>query len=217
MESADENFKIVNGSKVKKKKTELEKRLTLEESEQLLASITLETHKAYHRRNRAILELLLNSALRVGELSQLKIFDVISPSGRVKGVLDVRAETAKRKKPRHVPLNDTAQAAVRVLMEGRDPVFTDWLIVAPNGKRLSKRGIQNVVTMSCLKSGINRLCGPHMMRHTCISMVYERTNNIKVCQVLAGHSNPALTLRLYSHTTMDGLTEAMKTLDKKIE
>ena len=214
MESGDENFKIVNGFKVKKRKTELEKRLTNEEVEILLASINSETHKNYWRRNKAIIEFMLHTAMRVGEISQLKIFDVIAASGKIKSVLDVRSETAKRKKARHVPLNETAQVAIRVLMEGRDPVFTDPLIVKPNGGRLTKRGIQNVVTMACLKSGINRLCSPHMMRHTCLSMVYELTHDLKITQTLAGHSNPALTMRLYTHCTLDGMTQAVKLLDK---
>lgn len=215
MLEGDPNFKIVNGFKVKKKKTELEKRLTHDEVETLLTSINQENHKNYWRRNRAIVEFLLNTALRVGELTQLKIFDVVSPSGKIKAVLDVRAETAKRKKARNIPLNETAQAAVRVFLEGRDPVFTDGLIVAPSGKPLSKRGLQNVIVLSCLKAGIDRLCGPHLLRHSCLSMIYENTKDLKTVQVLAGHSNPSLTIRLYVHCTMDGLSEAVRTLDKK--
>lgn len=214
MDTPDNDFKIVNGYRVKKKKSELEKRLTSEESALLLASITPETHKNYWRRNKAIIEFMLHTALRVGELSKLQIFDIVTASGKIKTVLDVRAEIAKRKKPRHVPLNETAQAAVRTLLEGRDPVFNDPFIVKPNGSRLTKRGIQNVVTMTALKAGINRLVGAHVLRHSCLSRIYEITKDVKITQTLAGHSNPALTMRLYTHTSIDGMSEALKLLDK---
>lgn len=216
MEADDPHYKIVQGYRVKKKKSDLEKRLTLEEAEQLLSSINFENHKNYWRRNKAIIEFMLHTALRVGEVSQLVVSDVISVSGKPKTLLDVRPETAKRKKARQIPLNDTARAAVQVLLEGRDPSFNDALITKPNGKRLSKRGVQNIVTTSALKANITRLVGAHMLRHTCLSEVYENTGgNAKITQQIAGHSNPSLTLRLYAHTSLTAMAEAMGTLDKK--
>lgn len=212
--TSEDGYKIVDGFRVKKKKSELEKRLTREEADQLLASITPETHKNYWKRNRAVIEFMLHTAVRVGELSQLKIYDLVTAGGKVKQVLDIRPEIAKRKKARQIPLNATAQAAIQTLLEGRDPSFNEPFIIKPNNTRLTKRGLQNLVTMACLKSGINRLCGPHMMRHTCLSMIYEVTKDIKITQTLAGHSNPSLTIKLYTHTTLGGLTDAVKLLDK---
>lgn len=209
----DANYKIVDGQKIKRKKTELEKRLTLEEAERLVASITPETHKSFWRRNRAIIVFLLNTGLRVGEFSQLKIYDVLMASGKIKGTLDVRPEIAKRKKNRLVPLNESAQAAIKELLAGRDPSFDEPLVVSPSGKPITKRAIQLIVSNAALKAGINRMIGCHTLRHTCFSRMYEITRNAKIVQMIAGHSNIALTMNLYTHATLDGLTEAMKLLD----
>jgi len=213
----DEVFKIVKGHTVKIKKTEMEKRLTQEEAEILLNSITQETHKSFWKRNRAIIAFLLHTGLRVAELSGLKIYDVLTVGGKVKGVLDLRAEIAKRKKPRHIPLNDTAQQCVRDLIEGRsDAAYVDPFLAKKDGKPLTKRAVQDIVTNAALRAGLNRLVGCHMLRHTCLSRLYEKTGNIKIVQTLAGHSNASLTINLYTHTTMDGLAEAVKTLDEKV-
>lgn len=231
----DENFKVVKGFRVKKHKSDLEKRLTREEVERLLTSLTYSNHKAYWKRNRAVVELLLNTGLRVGELAGLKVFDVLTVSNKIKIVLDIRAEIAKRKKPRQVPLNSSARYAIRVLLGidhlpdqetqtqfyGTDPSFTyaaeasfnDALVRKPGGRPLSKRSIQEVVTLAALKAGIDRLVGAHVLRHTCLSTLYERTLNLKVVQKIAGHSNSVLTANFYVHPTLDGLSEAMKLLD----
>jgi len=214
----ENGFKVVKGFTVKAKKTKLEKRLTKAEAEALVASITPEVHKGYWKRNRAIIIFLLNTGLRVGEFSKLKLSDVLAVSGSVKGILDVRAEIAKRKKARHVPLNATAQQAVRDLLEGRpEATFEDSLTTRPDGKPLSKRAIQDVVTITALKAGINRLVGAHCLRHTCLSRLYEKTTNIKIVQTVAGHSSSRLTIDLYTHATMDSLADAMKTLDEESE
>ena len=152
----------------------------------------METHKNYWRRNRALVVLLLNTGLRVGELAGLKVSDVVTVQGKIKVMLFVRPEIAKRKKPRHIPLNNTAQAAVKDLLDPEhrpEPGFDDALIVTPRGRRLSVRMIQHVMTLAALKAGIERLVGPHGLRHTCLSRVYEKTTNIKLVQTLAGHIN----------------------------
>ena len=213
--SAESNTKEVLGFTVKKKKTQLEKRLTAAEAETLLASITPETHKRYWRRNKAVIQFILNTGLRVSEVAGLKLSDVLNVNGKVKILLDVRSEIAKRKKARQVPLNTTAQAAVRdLLLDRPEPGFNDSLVVTPKGRPLSVRMIQHLVTLSCLKAGILRLVGPHNLRHTCLSKLYEKTGNVKICQVVAGHSKASTTMDLYVHPTLDGISEAMKTLEE---
>lgn len=209
-----DDFKIVHGYKVKKVKTTLEKRLTEEEASGLLASITWETHKSYWRRNQAMIQFMLNTALRVGEVAGLKLSDVLTIGGKVKLVLDIRAEIAKRNKPRHVPLNTSAKDAVVVLVaENPDAELDSSLVVRKDGVGLSIRAIQHVVTKTALKAGVNRLVGPHVLRHTCLSELYDKTKNIKTVQTIAGHSKAQLTIDLYTHSTIDGLSKAMDTLD----
>jgi len=209
-----DDYKTVGGHKVKAKKTDLEKRLTDEEVEILLSSITWDTHKSFWKRNKAVVQFLLHTALRIGEVANLKLSDVLQIDGKVKTMLDVRAAIAKRQKARHVPLNKKAQEAIKILVEERPEAYMDSaLVVKKNGNPLSRRALQGIVTTSGLKAGLNRLIGPHTLRHTCLSGLYEKTKNIKVVQTIAGHSKAQLTIDLYTHATMEGLSKAMDTLD----
>ena len=208
-----DQYKTVQGYRVKKAKSDLEKRLTDEEVDRLLSSFTYENHRNYWKRNKAIALLFLNTGLRVGEVAGLKAFDVLKFSGEIKKILDVRPEIAKRKKARQVPLNTTSREAIKTLLEGRDVQYDDHLLVTSTGNPLSKRAIQHIVTNACLRAGIDRLVGCHALRHTCLSRLYEKTKNIKVVQTIAGHANSKLTIDFYTHATMDGLTSAMEELE----
>ena len=207
-------YREKKGYDVRTKKTKVEKRLTNQEADRLLESITPDTHKGYWKRNKAVIQFLLNTGLRIGEMHGLLISDLIGINGKLKDVLYVRPEIAKRKKARNIPLNRKAQESVKFLIEDRPEVLiTDSLVVQPNGKPLGKKALQDIVKLSALKAGIDRLVGPHNLRHTCLSQLYEKTKNVKVVQTIAGHARSQLTIDLYTHATMDGLTEAMKTLD----
>lgn len=210
---SEEHYKEVRGYRVKKTKSDLEKRLTEEEVTRLLSSFTYDNHKNYVKRNKAIVELFLNTALRVGEVAGLQVSDVLKLNGSIKKLLDVRPETAKRRKARQVPLNMKARECIAILLEGRDPEYNDGLIVDKSNRHLSKRALQHIITNSCLRAGIDRLVGPHTLRHTCLSRLYEKTKNIKIVQTIAGHSDSKLTIDFYTHATLDGLTEAMGVLD----
>ena len=209
----DELYKEVNGYKVKIKKSEIEKRLTEDEEKILLESINQETHKNYWERNKAIVLFLLNTGLRVAEFQKLLVSDVINMGKKPKSTLDVRPSTAKRGKARHVPLNENAKKAITILLKNREELcYNDPLVVGLKNKPLSRRAIQEVVHTASLKAGINRQVFPHMLRHTFLSKVYNKTGNLKITQSLAGHSNSKITMDMYVHTTMEEMTDAVDSL-----
>ena len=86
------------------------------------------------------------------------------------------------------------------------------LLRKKDGGALTKRAIQDIVKNSCLRAGIDRLIGPHVLRHTFLSKVYAKHKNIKITQQLAGHSDPKLTLEMYTHTTLDEMADAVEDL-----
>lgn len=201
-------------AKVKQpKKTDIEKILSKEELEMLAGSFDYERHNNYWHRNKYIFQFLLNTGLRVGESSQLKIFDVMSPNGQVKDVLLVRGETAKRKKTRHIPLNDLAKEAVRKLIDKRNVEFSDSLFVHLDGKTpMTARALQNMVGSSLKKAGITRPFSIHGIRHTALSHLFRKTNNLPLVSRIAGHNSTHLTASLYCHPSMEELAEGMKKL-----
>lgn len=213
---ADEHHKVVDGKNgkylVKKVKSDLDKRLNESEEALLLASFTKENHGGHAERNRAIITFLLNTGLRVAEFSHLKVYDVLKSDGDVKETLEVRPETAKRNKGRQVPLNTNAKEAIRILIGNASPGLTDSLIRKNDESPLSRRSIQDIVKNAGLRAGVTRLIGPHALRHTFLSKVYMKTKNVKVTQQLAGHSDPKMTMQLYTHTTMDEMASAVEEL-----
>jgi len=89
----------------------MHKVITEEELQKMLSVAT----RLFAERDKAIILLLVNTGLRVGELVGLNISDVMN--GEVKSELRVRKEIAKRKKERVVPLNDKARQAIRALID----------------------------------------------------------------------------------------------------
>lgn len=210
------HHKKVNGKNgiylVKKVKSDLDKRLTAAEEEMLLASFTYENHKSNAERNKNIIVLFLNTALRVGEIAQLKMYDVFEMQGELKDILIVRAEIAKRNKSRQIPLNSSAKEALRSIIGNKPADLTSALLTKKDGSPLTRRSIQDIVKNACLRAGINRLIGPHVLRHTFLSKVYAKHKDIKITQQLAGHTDPKLTIQMYTHTTLDEMAKAVEDL-----
>lgn len=213
----DDHHKKVNGKNgvylVKKVKSDLDKRLTAAEEDLLLSSFTYENHKSNAERNKGIIVLFLNTGLRVGEMSQLKLYDVFEMQGDLKDVLIVRPEIAKRNKSRQIPLNASAKEALRSLIGNKPTDLTSAILKKKNGAPLTRRSIQDIVKNACLRAGIGRLIGPHVLRHTFLSKVYANTKNVKITQQLAGHTDPKLTMQMYTHTTIDEMAEAVEGLE----
>lgn len=145
-------------------------------------------------------------------MAQLKMYDIFEMAGEIKDVLIVRPEIAKRNKSRQIPLNSQAVEAIRTLVGNKPEDLTTSLLRKNNGKPLSRRSIQDIVKNSCLRAGINRLIGPHVLRHTFLSKVYAKHKDIKITQQLAGHTDPKLTMQMYTHTTIDEMSAALEDL-----
>ena len=212
----DKHHKVVAGKDghylVKKAKSDLDKRLSESEEVDLLASFTYKNHKSNALRNKWIVQMFLNTGLRVNEMASLKMYDVLDATGEVKKVLELRPETAKRAKSRQIPLNAVAREAVTYFSINGTKPLTSALISKKNGDPLTRRSLQDVVRNSGLRAGVERLIGPHTLRHTFLSKVYVKHKNVKITQQLAGHSDPKLTMQLYTHTTIDEMAEAVEDL-----
>ena len=156
-------------------------------------------------RDKAILELLYSSGLRVAEVSGLNLEDVNTREGLVK----VRG---KGKKERILPIGSKAVDAIisylveRKLLKKKGTAF----FLNRLDTRLTDRGIRRIVVKYARLTGISGQIGPHTLRHTFASHLLQSGADLRVIQELLGHSSLSTTQK-YTHLDV---THLMDVYDK---
>ncbi len=169
--------------------------LTQEQVDTLLAAADGDTPKGL--RDRAVLELLYASGLRVSEVVGLDVESV-----------DFRERTVrvlgKGARERLVLMGRPASRAVeRYLDDGRSRLARrpdTALLLNRDGGRLSQRAIQLMVRKQALAAGIDRSVHPHLLRHTFATHLLEGGAELRVVQTLLGHAS-VNTTQIYMHVT----------------
>lgn len=150
------------------------------------------TRDANGRRDRAILELLYSSGLRLHELTGLNIEDVhfAGASMRVRG---------KGRKERLVPIGARALEAlqdylfVRSSVDGSSPLFT-----GSSGKRISPRTVQRIVDRYAAARGLKKKISPHAFRHSFATHLLDMGADLRSIQEMLGHKSLSTTQRYTS-------------------
>ncbi|MGI9553512.1 MAG: tyrosine recombinase XerC [Thermodesulfobacteriota bacterium] len=157
------------------------------------------------KRDKAILELLYSSGLRVSELSNIKILDI----DRSQKVLKV---SGKGRKERIVPYGSKADEAVIQYLKSRSELNPreDYLFLNNRGSQLSTRSIERVVKKYGVLSGISKKISPHSLRHSFATHLLGSGADLRSIQELLGHSSLSTTQK-YTHTSIE---ELMKIYDK---
>jgi len=156
-------------------------------------------------RDRAILELLYSSGLRVSELSGLNVDDLNIRESLVK----IRG---KGKKERIVPVGSKAIGAAksylveRMLRKSRDKA----LFLNRMGTRLTDRGVRRIVVKYARASAMTGHVGPHVLRHSFASHLLQGGADLRVIQELLGHASLSTTQK-YTHLD---ITHLMDIYDK---
>ena len=160
--------------------------------------------RAIALRDRAILELLYGSGLRVSEVTSLVRDDLDLNGARV-------IVMGKGRKERRLPLSDFAVAAVRVwLAEGRPRLVstpTEALFVNRKHKPMGPRDVRAMVQGYAGDLLPGRRVGPHTLRHSFATHLLEGGADIRAVQELLGHSSVATTQR-YTHVSRARLFDA---------
>lgn len=152
-------------------------------------------------RDRAILELLYASGLRVSELCHLSIHAVDDDFVRVMG---------KGRKERLVPLGKKALEAIDFyLSHHRDGCTKEMLFVSKNGKPLDRIAIWQMVKFYTKRAGIKKNVSPHTLRHSFATHLLDNGADLRVIQEMLGHANIGTTDR-YTHVSRSHLQEAFK-------
>ncbi|MDQ7787403.1 MAG: tyrosine recombinase XerC [Thermodesulfovibrionales bacterium] len=156
-------------------------------------------------RDRAILELLYSSGLRVSELSGLNTDEVNTKEHLVK----VRG---KGKKERIVPVGTKAMDVLKTYLIERFLLKSKEKALFLNrlGTRLTDRGVRRIVVKYAKRMAMNTRVGPHVLRHTFASHLLQGGADLRVIQELLGHSSLSTTQK-YTHLD---ITHLMDIYDK---
>ena len=179
--------------------------ISIEELGRFLASP--EGNDAKALRDRAILELLFSTGLRVSELTGLNTDSV----DLKKDEFSVRG---KGEKVRLVFLSDSAKKALRIYLDKRggvsDALFTNFR----NGERLTPRSIERLAKYYAIRAGISKKVTPHILRHIYATDLLMNGADLRSVQALLGHANISTT-QIYTHLTDRALKEVHKAFHGK--
>lgn len=175
---------------------------TFEEINRILKEPNL---KNYHGvRDRAILELMYATGLRVSEASFLKISDMNFELGFIKC-------KGKGSKERLVPLGKVAEGFLQKYIAQARPKFlgkkvSQYLFLAQGGRRLSRQSIWKMIKKIVRLCGIRKRASPHTLRHSFATHLLERGADLRSVQEMLGHSS-IITTQIYTHINQTRLKE----------
>ena len=150
-------------------------------------------------RDRAILELLYSTGIRVGELVSLTLKDInfVDETIKVKG---------KGKKERIVPVGTPAMKALIEYIERKPYSRVDAVFLNKYGKTLTERSVERLVDKYSKRAGIGKKVTPHTFRHSFATHMLNRGADLRTVQELLGHER-ITTTQIYTHLTLEKLRE----------
>lgn len=171
------------------------------DQEQITKLLNNQSNEPIDIRDRAMLELMYSSGLRLSELQGLNLNSI---NTRVR---EVRV-LGKGNKERILPFGRYASHAiqqwlkVRLLFNPKD----DALFVSSLGNRMSSRSIQKRMEIWGIKQGLNAHLNPHKLRHSFATHMLEASSDLRAVQELLGHSNLSTT-QIYTHLDFQHLAQ----------
>jgi integrase/recombinase XerD len=176
--------------------------LTFEEIDRLLAAPNEAAPAGL--RDRAMIEVMYATGLRVSELVGLTTDTVDLDSGYVRCM-------GKGSKERIVPLGAAAVEAVRAYLDrGRKKQTCPYLFLNYRGKGLTRAGFWLILRAHGKRARIERKITPHMLRHSFATHLLERGADLRSVQMMLGHSDISTT-QIYTHVVRERLKQIYRT------
>ena len=155
-------------------------------------------------RNRCLLEILLSTGARIGELINIQLNDINISSKEIKVL-------GKGNKERIVYINDHTVDALKKYFNNSRPLLlnnkrSDNLFINHIGGNLTTRGVREILDNIIKKSSLNIKVTPHMFRHTFATMLLNEGCDLKSVQELLGHVNMSTT-QIYTHVSNNYIKE----------
>ena len=168
--------------------------LTLEEVSKLL---DVEIKSPYDARNKAILELLYSSGIRISELCNMQTSNYDSYECIIRLI-------GKGSKERIIPLGDYAISVLEDYINNYRPKINkkniNSIFINNRGDAISRQFIFKVIKKECLKKGIRKNVSPHNLRHTFATHLLQNGADLRIIQELLGHENISTT-QIYTHVS----------------
>jgi integrase/recombinase XerD len=183
--------------------------LRLDEVDRLLG--LPDTGKPLGNRDRAMLEILYSSGLRVSELANLRVADMQMEMGCLRCI-------GKGDKERLVPVGRRAIASVQDYLKHSRPVLLrsrknappqPFLFVNRVGEQITRVGIWKIIAGYGRRAGLRRRLTPHELRHTFATHLLEHGADLRSVQLMLGHADISTT-QIYTHVVEERLKHIYK-------
>ena len=169
------------------------------DADEMTALVEIPGDDAESVRDRALIELLYSSGLRVSEFCSVRWRDLDA----VGGLLRV---TGKGSKTRIVPVGAKALEALASLRALDGPDDADPLVRGRGGKPLSPNGVRARLKKRAKEQGVWKRIYPHLLRHSCASHLLESSGDLRAVQELLGHADIGTT-QIYTHLDFQHLAK----------
>ena len=166
----------------------------------------IELNKSQGQRNRAIIETLYGSGLRVSELVEITLSNIFIKENiiRVNG---------KGGKQRLIPLGSYSKKFIQIYIDEIRPFEKikdeDILFLNRNGKKMSRAMIFTIIRNAAKKVGIKKKISPHTFRHSFATHLLENGADLRTIQLLLGHES-IITTEIYTHLDNKHLKKVME-------
>jgi len=181
----------------------LPKYLTIKQVEELLESP--DTSTPFGQRDKAIMELMYATGLRISEVAGLKLGNVYLEDNFLR-------VTGKGNKERVVPFGETAKKHLNIYLEGGRKTFlkgktNEFVFLGMTGRGLTRKRIEQIIKGYGQLGGVGNILTPHVLRHSFATHLLEQGADLRSIQLMLGHSNIATT-EIYTHVAKKRVKKA---------
>ena len=178
--------------------------LSLEEIDAMIACIDMSKPEGH--RNRAIIEMLYGSGLRVSELTDLRLSNIYRQEGYMRIL-------GKGSKQRLVPISPVADEQLGYWLQDRSaldikPESVDIVFLNHYGRQLTRAMIFTIVKRLAQAAGITKTISPHTLRHSFATHLLQNGADLRIIQQLLGHES-IVTTEIYTHVDIHNLRDAI--------
>ena len=178
--------------------------LSLEEIDAMIAQIDMSKPEGH--RNRAIIEMLYGSGLRVSELTELRLSHIYRQEGYMRIL-------GKGSKQRLVPISPVADEQFGYWLQDRSqldikPEYADIAFLNHYGRQLTRAMIFTIVKRLAEAAGNRKTISPHTLRHSFATHLLQNGADLRIIQQLLGHES-IVTTEIYTHVNIQDLREAV--------
>jgi integrase/recombinase XerD len=172
--------------------------------EEVLKLLDIEIKDHYTARNKAIIELLYASGMRVSELVNLKVGDIDLTNAIVRTI-------SKGRKERIIPLGEYSIVALNMYLSGYRNTFiknnySEYLFLNSRGDKLTRQAIFKMLKQLAKEKMIKTDFSPHTLRHSFASHLLDYGADLRSIQELLGHSDISTT-QIYTHISNEKLKD----------